>query len=101
MKFSRFFLPTMFSFLIVLPNFVQSETRKICEARRTVQPPVIDGHLDESMWLQYEPITGLIQLSPEPGQPCSQKSQIWVFFDEQNIYVAAILYDEPENVTNQ
>ncbi len=53
---------------------------------------ILDGLLKESVW-QTKPAEGLIQKEPEEGKPETQITKVWVAYDNNNLYVAAKLYD--------
>jgi hypothetical protein len=58
----------------------------------------LDGTLDERIYQAVPSISGFIQVEPDAGQPASERSEAWVFFDEDNVYVAARLWDSsPES----
>ncbi len=59
---------------------------------RIEEPIIIDGQLNERAW-QGEPAKGFIQSDPQDGAPASEKSEIWVAYDERAIYFAAFCYD--------
>lgn len=70
-----------------------AQTRRQMSAVRTVQAPVIDGVLDEAMWMSAEPATDFIQRDPRPGVPASQRTEVRVVYDDAAIYVGAMCYD--------
>ncbi|MEW5981376.1 MAG: DUF5916 domain-containing protein [Acidobacteriota bacterium] len=53
----------------------------------------IDGHLDEEQYRQTPPIDGFLQQEPREGEPSTESTEVWLFFDEGTIYVAARLHD--------
>jgi len=57
-------------------------------ASRTPAPFRIDGKLDEAAYLTVPPVDQFIQMEPAAGQPASEKTEVWVFFDQQHVYVA-------------
>ncbi len=64
----------------------------------------IDGNLDESIYQQVAPISDLIQQIPIEAAPASEKTEVWVFYDDDNIYVTARNYEsvpESEWVANE
>ncbi|MGD2245503.1 MAG: DUF5916 domain-containing protein [Candidatus Aminicenantes bacterium] len=67
-------------------------------AVRTKNPVQVDGVLNEDVW-KSDGFTGFRQSDPEDGAPASEKTIVWVAFDQGNIYVAARLYDSsPEGI---
>ena len=58
----------------------------------------LDGRIDEAVWATATPITDFTQQEPvEGGQP-SERTEIRVVFDEDNLYIGVILYDDPDGV---
>ena len=53
----------------------------------------LDGALTEPIYEAVPPITGLIQLVPDVGEPATERTEAWIMFDRENIYVAARLHD--------
>lgn len=53
----------------------------------------LDGVLDEAIYSQISPITGFIQQIPDEGQPASEETEVWVFYDDNSLYVTAKNYD--------
>ncbi len=53
----------------------------------------IDGNLDEAIYSQLAPIDYFIQQIPTAGAPASEKTEAWIFYDDDNIYVAARVYE--------
>jgi hypothetical protein len=62
-------------------------------ARAVVTPPVIDGRLTDSAWLQTTPLTGFIQRELHEGAPVTERTEVRILTDDQALYVGAWLYD--------
>ncbi len=59
----------------------------------------IDGILDEDVWRLAEPATGFTQTSPDPGEPATEKTEVWVLYDDNAIYIGARAYDSaPDSI---
>ena len=73
--------------------------RKSIAATRAEQPPVLDGRLDDAVWQQAAVVEDLhVVVSNEFGEP-SQRSRIYVAFDDEALYFAARFWDsEPGKV---
>lgn len=69
------------------------EGRVTVRAVRLEGPLTIDGRLTEEVYLQTTPIEGFVQQEPREGDPASERTEVWLFFDDQTIYVAARLGD--------
>jgi hypothetical protein len=66
----------------------------VATAVRASQPIDVDGRLDESVWAQATPITDFIQEIPLEGRPGTQRTEVRVAFDDDAVYVGAMLYDD-------
>ncbi|MCJ7682618.1 MAG: carbohydrate binding family 9 domain-containing protein, partial [Candidatus Aminicenantes bacterium] len=55
-------------------------------------PVVIDGILDEEAW-QNPGYTGFRQSDPIDGDPATEKTEVWIAYDAQNLYIAARMFD--------
>ena len=53
---------------------------------RLTSPLKIDGKLDEAVYASVPPVAGFIQMDPQAGAPATQDTEIWVFFDDNNVY---------------
>jgi len=53
----------------------------------------VDGVLDESVYAATPPITGFIQTLPVEGDAPSERTEAWIVFDDENVYVAARVWD--------
>ncbi len=59
----------------------------------------IDGRLTEPAWKRAPIATGFVQREPYPGEPATEKTTVMVLYDEENLYIGAILYDrEPHKI---
>ena len=57
--------------------------------------PLLDGKvIDDMEWQKIEPITSLIQQKPNQGAPASERTEIRIAYDEANLYISAIMYDD-------
>ena len=58
----------------------------------------LDGRIDDAVWATATPITDFTQQEPVEGAEPSERTEIRVVFDEDNLYIGAIIYDDPEGV---
>jgi hypothetical protein len=56
---------------------------------RLAEPLVIDGELNEPTYTTVQSFGEFIQQEPNEGQPSTERSEVWVFFDDANVYVSA------------
>ena len=62
-------------------------------AVRLAEPLRVDGVLNEEVYQTVAAITDFIQQVPAEGAPASEKTETWVMFDNEFIYVAARCWD--------
>ena len=81
-----------------------ADGRVTVRAVRVSEPVRIDGTLDEAVYRDILPAGGFIQTEPSAGMPATQQTEVWVFFDDDNLYISARCYDsapESEWVANE
>ena len=66
-----------------------STGRVTVRATRITDPMTLDGVLDEGVYARIRPIDGFLQQEPHEGQPATQKTDVWLLFDDRNLYVSA------------
>lgn len=74
---------------------------KNLQAIKTTQPPKIDGSLDDASWQSAAVATDFIQNFPQTGQPASAKTEVKVLYDDNAIYIGAMIYDDPSLIRKQ
>jgi hypothetical protein len=62
--------------------------RVTARAVKLTTPLRIDGQLDEALYSSYQPLTDFIQLEPAHGEPATEKSEVWIAFDADHVYLA-------------
>ncbi len=63
---------------------------------RTEVRPDIDGRLDDLVWRDAVRITEFVQESPLEGAPATEDTEVWISYDDQNLYVAVHAhYEDP------
>lgn len=65
-------------------------------AVRALQPISVDGRIDEADWANAPVIREFRQTDPLEGQPVSQRTEVRILFDEDALYIGALLYDTGE-----
>jgi hypothetical protein len=72
--------------------------RVTLRATRITQPMKIDGRLDEELYQVVRPMSGFVQTEPRRGEPATEQTEVWIFYDDDAIYVGAKCYDStPED----
>ncbi|MEO5740443.1 MAG: DUF5916 domain-containing protein [Vicinamibacterales bacterium] len=59
----------------------------VVRAQRLRERLSIDGSLNESVYSAFEPVSDFVQAEPRYGEPATEQTQLWVFFDERAVYV--------------
>ena len=54
---------------------------------------VLDGALTEAIYTSVLPYADFVQQEPQEGQPATEKTEVWLFFDDANVYVGARLHE--------
>ncbi len=69
-------------------------------AVRIATPLDIDGRLDEEVYSTVPAMSGFMQVEPQAGAAATEKTEIWVFFDDANVYLVARCWEsEPDRLT--
>ena len=72
--------------------------RATIRAVRAVEPLAIDGTLDESVYRDTQPLSDFVQTLPDEGAPASERTEMWVLFDDDAFYLAGRCWDSaPES----
>ena len=79
----------------IAPDVIRrdSEGRATVRAVRVDQPLRIDGALDEALYRDVPSISEFIQVEPDGGQPATERTETWIAFDEDNVYVSFKVWD--------
>jgi hypothetical protein len=73
-------------------------SNRVIRAVRTNGPIKLDGVLTEDVW-QGKGYGGFIQVDPDEGQPATEKTLVWVAYDDKALYVSARMFDsEPAKI---
>ncbi|MGH9321319.1 MAG: DUF5916 domain-containing protein [Vicinamibacteria bacterium] len=77
-----------------------SEGRRVTvRATRIAEPVFIDGLLNETTYGAVEAIQGFVQQEPHEGAEATEPTDVWLFFDDDNVYVSARCWDShPERM---
>jgi len=73
----------------VLPDTIARDDQGHATVRavRVTTPMRVDGKLDEAVYDAVHPASGFIQMEPRFGEPATERTEVWVFFDDKNVYV--------------
>ncbi|MFM8532925.1 MAG: carbohydrate binding family 9 domain-containing protein [Acidimicrobiia bacterium] len=81
--------------LLAVPALAQTQAKPAPTVRayRVTQPLRIDGKLDDDAYRTTPAITDFVQQEPDEFKPATEKTEAWVFFDDDNVYVSARNYE--------
>ncbi|MEP7312656.1 MAG: carbohydrate binding family 9 domain-containing protein [Pseudomonadota bacterium] len=71
--------------------------RKRLTATRIDEALVIDGRLDEPLWASAGMIDDFLQIRPRDGEPGTERTEVYVTYDKDNLYIGAKLWDKGED----
>jgi hypothetical protein len=75
---------------------------QLIRAVRVSTSPSIDGKLSEPQWLTAPVFDKFVQQFPEEGSRPSERTEVRVLYDDDNLYVGIICYDShPERILRQ
>lgn len=90
---------------MMLADEVEAQARPVAEDKvvrivRTTGEPRLDGVLDDAIWAEAAMFDDLHQYEPVDHGVASERTVVYVAYDDDNLYVAARLYDrDPEAIT--
>jgi hypothetical protein len=94
------------SFLVFFAAYGQyvtdSVTGRVYRVERTVRPPVVDGYLADSCWINDGVWSGgFVKQQPDEGSPESEETRLKILYDDRNIYVAFRAFDSEAGKINR
>ena len=69
------------------PASAQERERRTVTSTRVTSPIKIDGKLDEAFYRAVQPASDFVQIEPRDGEPATEKTEMWIGFDDDNVYV--------------
>lgn len=86
-------------------RFQISETslqQKVARATRIQTAPLIDGVVDEIQWSKAQPVVDFLQIDPLDLASPSEKTEVRILYDDENLYIAFKNYDaQPGEITGR
>ncbi len=67
-------------------------------AVRLAAPLRIDGRLDEALYDAVPPISDFLQVEPRPGEPATDRTDVWITFDETTVFVSLRCWQDPDRI---
>ena len=92
-----------FVFALLFIFQLSAQDKKSLQIARTESAPKIDGVFDEPIWATAEEAVEFTQFRPTVGVKDTEanKTVVKMTYDDQAIYVAAYLYDDPSLIAKQ
>lgn len=85
--------------LLSFQNLKGNSEPKTLLAVRTEIKPVIDGVIDDVFFQKSLKATDFTTLNPRPGLPSEYKTDVYVLYDDQYLYIAAKMHDsDPQSM---
>ena len=83
----------------LLSSFWCYSQKKALQAKSTSQSISIDGNLNEPAWENASTASDFVMLEPDNGKaiPQEKRTNVKVLYDNDAIYIGAILYDDEPN----
>ena len=74
--------------------------RPVMQAFTLQTAPTLDGNiLNDPAWSGVVPATGFWQVQPNEGQPATQKTEVFIGYTEEALFIGVVAYDDnPENI---
>src|SRR5688572_7317058 len=83
----------VFLFAACAAPAVAQESRPTATAAAASEAPTIDGVLDDRVWQSAAPLSDFVQAEPLEGQPASESTEVRIVYDDNAIYVGALMHD--------
>ncbi len=98
----RLFAPSLCLLCSVSALFAQAENPLQLRAHRINSDVQIDGLLREAYWQEAPFAAGFRQNQPREGEPATERTEVRVIYDEQNLYVGVMCFDSaPHKIVAQ
>jgi hypothetical protein len=96
-----YYIFTIFSSFFIFTNIATAQHSKpdTLYAMRITEKIKLDGKLDEQAWQKAKKISNFTQRQQIEGAPASEKTEVAVLYDENNLYLGVWNYDkEPDKI---
>ena len=88
------FLVAVLPTLSLAQNNQTSKTQPVVSANRLATPPLVDANIaGDDAWTGVIPITDFWQVQPNDGERATRKTEVFVGYTDEALYVAVIAYD--------
>jgi hypothetical protein len=80
-------------------SFLDLSAQKSIRIVKTEIAPQIDGWVNDEVWKNAAMITEFYQREPNPGMAVSEKTEVYICYDENYIYIGMHCYSAPGGIT--
>ena len=95
MKYACFLVNLLLLMGTSLAALAAPSAAPVASAAPLEQAPSMDGDvLNDAAWRKVQAITGFWQIQPNDGQAASQRTEVFIGYTEQMLYVGVICYDK-------
>ncbi|MGZ8537835.1 MAG: DUF5916 domain-containing protein [Flavisolibacter sp.] len=94
-------LRTLLLFALCFCFFPAFSQVKTIQAIKAIGIPKIDGKIDDEAWKLAPLATDFIQNFPTFGIPATVKTEVRILYDNNAVYIAAHLFDDPSLIRTQ
>ncbi|OFY27891.1 MAG: hypothetical protein A2275_13690 [Bacteroidetes bacterium RIFOXYA12_FULL_35_11] len=95
----------LFLYFFILPLFLFAQEKEKCKqinAVRINESITLDGELNEPAWLNASTANGFYTYDPVNGNPATEKTEVKFLFDDDAIYIGAMMYDsDPSKILKE
>ncbi len=90
-------------FFIFLISSIGIAQKKTLQTKFTTDKISIDGKFDEEIWKTEQVSKDFVTFDPDNGnpEPENSKTEVRVVYDDNAIYIAATLYDDPTKIMKE
>ena len=93
-------------FLLLIPflSFSQFVEKKVYNILKVSEKPKIDGVINDLVWKNKSVANNFTQFKPNNGllERPMQKTEVKICYDDQNLYFAALMYDNaPDSILKE
>lgn len=96
-------LIVLFLFVLMSTICYSQSQKKTLQTKFTPEKITVDAKLDEEAWKNAEIATNFVMVEPDNGtlEITERRSEVKIVYNNDAIYVGAILYDNPNNIKRE
>jgi hypothetical protein len=92
-------MKNLFLACLLLQYILGFSQKKTLQTKFTTEKIILDGKQDETIWQTVPIATDFVMFQPDNGKPVpeNKRTEVRVLYDNEAIYVSALLYDNEPN----